>query len=288
MTREQNSTKAALTHELKMKNYWEKQAVSSDDPLRIVRTFPEDTPRFVRDVFNEFEADVARFCFEGFSGSVLDAGCGTGEILIHALRLYPESDFRYVGLDFSENILRRAFGRTELKPKASFFQGSVTNLPYRDETFDRVICSGVVTYLGSGYEIARLLSECNRVLKPGGVLIIDCFNRFAPSIMVVSLLDRSRTKPPKYVSPLWLIDETKQADFKVIAYRGFNFGLFSGYRYLLMGRWRVFDPWFVQERWSRFVEKKIVPNVDKISLFGHRVYVKCIKQGNTSRTQKCP
>ncbi len=268
---------AVRTHELRMKEVWDREAVSSDDLLRIARSFHEDTPPFVRGLLNEFEDDLARFCFEGFSGSVLDAGCGTGEILTHALRLYPELNISYMGLDFSENILRRASGRGELKSKASFFQGSVANLPYRDETFDRVICSGVVWYLGSKCEVVRLLREFNRVLKPGGVLVTDCLNRLAPSIIVVSLLARSRTRAPKYVSPFWFIKETKRAGFKVESYRGFNFSLFSGYRYLLMGRWKVFDPWFIQERWSRFVEKEIVPNVDKISLFGHRLCVKCVK-----------
>lgn len=278
MKKKGDTTEKNFSHQISEKKYWEEQALSSDDALKIVRTLPEDTPEFILKLMTEFEIDVARFCFEGFSGLVLDAGCGTGEILIHALRLYPETNINYVGLDFSEKILKKACDRAKVKPNALLLQGSVTDMPFKDNTFDRIVCSGIIWYLASPDEVVVLIGECYRILKPGGILAVDCLNRFSPSIMVLSLLRGSYTKPPRYVSPLWFVREIKKFHFTVISYRGFNFGLFAGYKYLLRGRWNVFDPCFIQERWSRFIETKIVPHVEKISFLGHRVYVKCQKR----------
>ena len=259
------------------KEYWEEEAVSSDDPLKVSRTLPADTPRFIINIFNEFEANVARFCFEGSFGLVLDAGCGTGEILIQALRVCPELTVNYVGLDFSENMLKIAYERAKVESNVSFFQGSATSLPFKDNTFDRIVSSGVIPYLASLQEVVVLTKECYRILKPGGVLIIDAFSMFSPSILVTSFLRLSNIPPPRYISPFWFIRELKNTGFDIISYRGFNFTLFTGYRYLLMGKYKIFDPYFVQERWSRFIENKMVPRLNKISFLGHRIYVKCRK-----------
>ncbi len=274
MKKEEDALRADFSHQ--MKEYWEEQALSSDDPLKIARVQSEDTPEFILKMFTEFEIDMAKFCFDGHSGLILDSGCGTGNIFMHALSLCPESNVKYIGLDFSRNILRKAAARAK-GSNAYFFQGSVTTLPFRDNTFDRIICSGVMTYLASLNEVDKSIRECRRVLKPDGILIIDFFNKFSPSIVLSSLLHPSSTKPPKYVSPFWFIKELKKVGFKIIQYQGFNFSLFTGYRYLFMHRWRILDPYFIQERWSSFVERKVIPHIDKISLLGHRVYIKCEK-----------
>lgn len=261
-----------------VKEYWEQQALSSDEPLKISRVLPENTPEFISKMMAEFESDVVKFCFDGGrSGLILDAGCGTGNILIHALKLYPESNLSYIGLDFSRNMLKKAITRTKIKLNTSFIQANATDLPFGDNTFDRVICSGVLTYLPSLDEADKTIRECYRILKPNGILIIDFFNKLSPSIVATSILHQSYTKPPKYISPFWFSKELNKVGFNVLSYHGFNFTFFTGYRYLFMGKRKIFDPFFIQERWSRYIEKKILPKIPRMSLFGHRIYVKCGK-----------
>jgi SAM-dependent methyltransferase len=130
--------------------FWENLKKSGEEiDLRYARDLPDDTPQFILRMLASFERDVANFSFEGCTGLVLDAGCGIGNILMRAMCLtsgkQPLKDLiKYVGLDFSRNMLRMAASRSS---DASFAQGCVNNLPFKDEAFDRVVSSGVITCL---------------------------------------------------------------------------------------------------------------------------------------------
>ncbi|HVC43294.1 MAG TPA: glycosyltransferase [Candidatus Binataceae bacterium] len=87
---------------------------------------------------------------------VLDAGCGSSMII--------QSLNYAVGMDYSMGKVRylRRFGIPVLR-------GSAFALPFRDGSFDCVISSQVIEHIP--YE-AALFSELDRVLAPGGTLII--------------------------------------------------------------------------------------------------------------------
>jgi SAM-dependent methyltransferase len=263
------------SHQMRELEYWEKLAADIKNNLKCARVLPDDTPEFILKLLTEFEIEVTKFCFDGYSGLMLDAGCGNGAILMHALELFPESNINYVGLDFSRNILKKAVARAKEKSNASFFQGSITNLPFEDNTFDRVVSSGVITYLGSLDEAEESINEFYRILKPDGILIIDYFNRLSPSGIAMQILHRPLPNPPKNLSPFWFTKKLREAGFSIFTYRGYDFKPLSGY--LFMSRWKHLDPGFIQDRFSSFIEKKIVPHIPIISLFGHRIYVKCRK-----------
>jgi len=98
---------------------------------------------------------------------VLDAGCGTGRNLARML----EEGARPVGIDFSPAMLRSAHRRVPEVPLAAADLQSP--LPFRDATFDAVLCSLV------GEHLARLefvLEELRRVLKPGGRLVFSVYH----------------------------------------------------------------------------------------------------------------
>jgi dolichol-phosphate mannosyltransferase len=88
--------------------------------------------------------------------SILDIGCGSSRIL----QSLPQA----VGLDMQIRKLRwlRAPGRR-------LVQGSLTALPFPDETFDAVICSEVIEHIPRE-EID--LTDMVRVLAPGGTLVL--------------------------------------------------------------------------------------------------------------------
>jgi SAM-dependent methyltransferase len=98
-------------------------------------------------------------------GSVLDLGCGTGE-LAGAL---AEVGRRVTGCDISPEMLQRALSaglsRTidwvQLEP-------GWQELPFMPETFDAVVASSVLEYVDDPVAILR---ECRRTLRPGGVVI---------------------------------------------------------------------------------------------------------------------
>jgi SAM-dependent methyltransferase len=156
-------------------------------------------------------------------------------------------------------------------------QGSVNRLPFQDRSFDWVTSSGVLTCLPSAESSAQALSEFNRVLKPGGVLVVDFFNRISHYTLLRKHLFRESINPPEYVSPSEFQESLERAGFQVQTYRGFDFKPCQGY--LFMSRWRpVVDPCFLQERLSCFLESKVVCGWSKLNLLGYRIYVKCIKK----------
>ncbi len=259
--------------------FWERLEKNGVDvELKYARDLPDDTPEFILHMLAEFERDVAEFCFSGAKGLVLDAGCGNGNLLMRAM---PSLKANYVGTDFSKNMLRRAASRARGVKGALFLQSSVDHLPFKDQSFDRVICSGVLTCLPTTGDFAAAMKEFQRVLKPGGVLVVDFFNRMSHFTIVRRHLLRETISPPEYVSPIAFRAELEDAGFEVLEYRGFDFKLYQGY--LFMSRLRpIIDPCFFQERFSRFLESRVVPRLPGLGLLGYRIYVKCRKQESLS------
>ena len=95
---------------------------------------------------------------------ILDAGCGTGGNLA-ALKL---SNYDAEGFDFSHVAIE--FCRARGLNKVGV--GSITDIPYPDNTFDIVISCDVLNDAGTSDE-ARALEEMYRVLKPGGRVFLN-------------------------------------------------------------------------------------------------------------------
>jgi SAM-dependent methyltransferase len=180
-------------------------------------------------------------------------------------------------MDFSRNMLGRAASRAADFSRAAFLQGSVTSLPFRDQSFDWVASSGVLTCLPDPESAALALQEFYRVLKPGGVLVVDFFNRISHYTLIRKHLFRESIKPPEYVSPSEFRKSLESAGFAVQTYRGFDFKPCQGY--LFMSRWRpLVDPGFCQEKLSSYLERCVIPRLPQANLLGYRIYVKCIKK----------
>jgi len=97
--------------------------------------------------------------------TILDVACGTGELERLLLAEHPELSI--VGLDLSANMLLVA--RQKSLRQAAFSQGSATNLPFPDRTFDFVVTANSFHY----FDFPHLaLQEMRRVLKPGGKVVI--------------------------------------------------------------------------------------------------------------------
>ena len=105
--------------------------------------------------------------------TVLDAGCGTGNYLPP---LHGQIGTLH-GVEFNAGMVKVAQGRFD-DPKVKIEQGSATELSSADEIYDGVICNQVLHHLDDGSvpnfpNVAKFFSEAYRVLKPGGVLIIN-------------------------------------------------------------------------------------------------------------------
>jgi SAM-dependent methyltransferase len=101
---------------------------------------------------------------------VLDVGCGTGNLLRSTGKRYPNVDL--VGLDPDPRALARA-GRKARRPGPAvrLDRGFAQELPYPDDSFDRVFSSLMLHHLDSASKDA-LLAEVRRVLRPDGLLVL--------------------------------------------------------------------------------------------------------------------
>jgi SAM-dependent methyltransferase len=102
--------------------------------------------------------------------TLLDAGCGEGRHCFGAL----EHGARVVGLDLDFASLRPAVGglrnrAEELGSLGAMIQGDTFHLPFRDESFDKVICSEVMEHVHDYTAAAR---ELARVTRRGGMLAV--------------------------------------------------------------------------------------------------------------------
>jgi SAM-dependent methyltransferase len=106
------------------------------------------------------------------SGSdVLDVGCGYGRIAVPlAARGYSVT-----GLDVAPNLLRAARQSARWRGvPVRFVQASMTSMPLPDQTFDAVVSLWTAFYeLLLESEQVAALSEMRRVLRPGGVGIVE-------------------------------------------------------------------------------------------------------------------
>nr|WP_249681184.1 class I SAM-dependent methyltransferase [Roseococcus pinisoli] len=96
---------------------------------------------------------------------VLDAGCGTGGFLARLRQARPEADL--YGLEFAE----AAAARATAKAKARVACGTVNALPFPDACFDAVVSLDVICHGGVDPDAA--LAEFRRVLRPGGLLVLN-------------------------------------------------------------------------------------------------------------------
>ncbi|HMP41000.1 MAG TPA: class I SAM-dependent methyltransferase [Roseiflexaceae bacterium] len=102
---------------------------------------------------------------------VLDAGCGSGSFLpLIAELVGPGGAITAFDLD-PENVARVEALRARLDVPVDVQIGNATNLPYPDNTFDAIWSANVIQYL-KGDELAQMLHECVRVVKPGGIVAI--------------------------------------------------------------------------------------------------------------------
>ncbi len=109
------------------------------------------------------------------SHRVLDLGCGTATLTVLIKRTYPEVEI--TGIDIDPKILYIAKSKAKKAGvDIKLEQGSAFELPYPDNSFDRIVSSLVIHHLTHENK-ARTFREVFRVLKPDGELHVADFGK---------------------------------------------------------------------------------------------------------------
>ncbi len=105
--------------------------------------------------------------------SLLDVGCGTGEVLLQVHREFGERT-SLQGIDPSSDILRVARRKLRACSNTRVESGIGEGLSFPDNSFDWVVSCLTLHHLP--LDAKRLMiGECHRVLRPSGRLLISDF-----------------------------------------------------------------------------------------------------------------
>jgi ubiquinone/menaquinone biosynthesis C-methylase UbiE len=115
-------------------------------------------------------ADLVRMLAIGAGERVLDVGTGTGVAAAAAATMVGPEGLA-VGIDASVPMLHVA---RRVRAEASYAAAEAIDLPFRDATFDAVLCTFTVTTFAK-YDTA--LFDMLRVLRPGGRMGITTWGR---------------------------------------------------------------------------------------------------------------
>jgi len=158
--------------------------VSGPDPVAVEATFSSVAPRY--DLANHWLSGgidfywrnrLVRLAQKNKPTDILDLATGSGDVLF-ALRKGLGDKVNLTGLDFCEPMLEQARAKRTVRgledATNQFLHGDCLNLPFENQSFDLITIAFGLRNLA---DRAKGLAEMQRVLRPGGRLIILEFSQ---------------------------------------------------------------------------------------------------------------
>ena len=123
-------------------------------------------------IFEPYAADLADRLAARSLARVLEVAAGTGVVTRRLALVLPQS-VSIVATDLNQPMLDQAAALGTKRPVA-WRQADAMQLPFPDKTFDALVCQFGVMFFP---DKARAFTEARRVLKPGGVLLFNVWDR---------------------------------------------------------------------------------------------------------------
>jgi SAM-dependent methyltransferase len=125
-------------------------------------------------IFEPYAADLASRLSSRPLSRVLEVAAGTG-VLTRALAAALPESVSIVATDLNQAMLDQA-AAVGTKRAVEWRQADAMQLPFPDETFDRVACQFGVMFFP---EKSKAFSEAHRVLRPGGTFIFNVWDKLS-------------------------------------------------------------------------------------------------------------
>jgi SAM-dependent methyltransferase len=150
-------------------------------------------------LFAPYAADLVTRLASRSPGRVLEVAAGTGVVTRALASVLPER-VSIVATDLNQPMLDQASALGTRRP-VEWRQADAMQLPFPDGTFDAVVCQFGVMFFP---DKAKALSEAHRVLRPGGVLIFNVWDRleeneFADTV-TTALASVFPEDPPRFLA----------------------------------------------------------------------------------------
>ena len=150
-------------------------------------------------LFEPYAADLVNRLASRSPGRVLEVAAGTGVVTRALASVLPERA-SIVATDLNQPMLDRASALGTTRP-VEWRQADAMQLPFQDGTFDAVVCQFGVMFFP---DKVKALSEAHRVLRPGGVLVFNVWDRieeneFADTV-TAALTSLFPEDPPRFLA----------------------------------------------------------------------------------------
>jgi ubiquinone/menaquinone biosynthesis C-methylase UbiE len=130
------------------------------------------------------KAELAVLRREGLqpTHTLVDFGCGTGRLAVHAIPALP--DGRYIGIDISKEMLRRLDERLKTCAssgtcRVSLMHQTTDVFQVADSTADMLCAFSVFTHM-EHEDTYRYLRSARRIVRPGGRVVFSCLSLDTP------------------------------------------------------------------------------------------------------------
>lgn len=133
-----------------------------------------DARTVLSDKLTKREVDlIIEFTGASTHWDILDLCGGQGR---HSAELKKRRFHKTIVYDYSSYLT--SFGKKKYNKKINFLRGDAREIGIKDSSFDLVIIMGnSFGYFTNDDENQKILREANRVIKPGGIVLIDIINR---------------------------------------------------------------------------------------------------------------
>ncbi|HEV8313772.1 MAG TPA: methyltransferase domain-containing protein [Burkholderiaceae bacterium] len=149
-------------------------------------------------IFEPYAADLARRVAALNPSRVLETAAGTGVVMRAMARALPAST-ELVATDLNQAMLDRAAAIGVSRP-VRWQQADAMRLPFDDASFDVVVCQFGVMFFP---DKAHAFAEARRVLRPGGVLLFNVWDRIEENEFIhtatAALAELFPADPPQFM-----------------------------------------------------------------------------------------
>jgi SAM-dependent methyltransferase len=168
------------------------------------KTFAGSIPKLYEEylvplIFQPYAEDLAMRLAPRKVSRVLEIAAGTGVVTRQLASVLPD-DVSIVATDLNRPMLDMG-ARTGTKRPVEWREADAMQLPFSDAEFDAVVCQfGVMFFPGK----AKAFSEARRVLRAGGVLLFNVWDRieeneFADTV-ITALASLFPADPPRFLA----------------------------------------------------------------------------------------